>query len=226
MALFTRRRPDQVRPDPVRPELDPRSLKVSAQEELERHYEQFPSRTPRIGEHMKGLLADAGVAGGRILEIGGRGNPYSEWFPGFEYVCLDLTETGPGVMLGDITKCPEIESESFDVILSVDVFEHIQEPWLAAPEIVRLLRPGGFTYHSTLFSWRYHPCPVDFWRYTPDALNFLFRDLDRLASDFDTTERRRNLIGRDENRIKPDAFGGWRENWRVFYAGTKPTTPS
>lgn len=251
MALFTRRRqggrrsgPDPAttgsaspgpasprpaqtgpaQPDGVPSAPDPRLLRLTAQDELGKHYEQFPVRTLRIGEHIKGLLAEAGVTEGRILEIGGRSNPYSDFFPGFEYVCLDLTETGPGVLLGDITNCPEIESESFDVILSVDVFEHIQEPWLAAPEIVRLLRPGGFTYHSTLFSWRYHPCPVDFWRYTPDALNFLFRDLDRLAGDFDTTERRRNMIGRDDNRVTPDAFGGWRENWRVFYAGTKPVS--
>jgi SAM-dependent methyltransferase len=193
----------------------------AARERLERYYENFPPRTVRIGDHIKTMLGNSGVNGGRILEIGGRANPYTEWFPGFEYVCLDLEETGPGVVRGDITNCPEIESGSFDAVISVDVFEHIREPWLAAPEIIRLLRPGGFTYHSTLFSWRYHPCPVDYWRYTPDALSFLFKDLRVMRADFDTVERRRNIIGRGKNRVDPDAFGGWRENWRVFYAGVK-----
>jgi SAM-dependent methyltransferase len=233
MAFFSRRRPSErangsaapVTVEKPEPDFSPGrefAAREAAREKLEHHYEQFPVRTQRIGEHMKELLAKTGITSGRLLEIGGRDNPYSDWFEGFDYMNLDLEETGPGVVLGDITDCPQIESGSFDVILSVDVFEHIQEPWLAAPEIVRLLRPGGFTYHSTLFSWRYHPCPIDFWRYTPDALAFLFRDLDRMDGDFDTVERRRNLIGKGETRIRPDAFGGWRENWRVFYAGTKP----
>ncbi len=202
----------------IKPAPDPA---IAARARLETYYQNFPERTRRIGEHIKTMLGNSGVTGGRILEIGGRANPYREWFPGFEYVCLDLEETGPGVIRGDITNCPELESGSFDAVISVDVFEHIREPWLAAPEIVRLLRPGGFTYHSTLFSWRYHPCPVDYWRYTPAALTFLFKDLRVMRSEFDTVERRRNLIGKGRSRIEPDAFGGWRENWRVFYAGVK-----
>jgi SAM-dependent methyltransferase len=208
-------------PEPVAPApaVDPQ---IAARERLETFYQAFPARTERIGEHMKTMLEKSGVTGGRILEIGGRANPYQEYFPDFEYVCLDLDEeTGPGVIKGDITNCPEVESGTFDAIISVDVFEHIKQPWLAASEIVRLLRPGGFTYHSTLFSWRYHPCPVDYWRYTPDALRFLFADLRVMRAEFDTVERRRNLIGKGKHRIEPDAFGGWRENWRVFYAGVK-----
>jgi SAM-dependent methyltransferase len=194
---------------------------IAARKRLENYYLGFPARTDRIGEHIQTMLGNSGVKSGRILEIGGRANPYTERFPDFEYVCLDLEETGPGVIRGDITNCPEIESGSFDAVISVDVFEHIREPWLAAPEIVRILRPGGFTYHSTLFSWRYHPCPVDYWRYTPEALTFLFKDLRVMRAEFDTVERRRNLIGKGKHRVDPDAFGGWRENWRVFYAGVK-----
>lgn len=199
---------------------------LAAMRRLERYHEAFPPRTDRVGEHLATMLSGAGIREGRLLEIGGRENPQGGRFPTFDYVNLDLTETGPGVIRGDITDCPEIPSGSFDAVISVDVFEHIQEPWKAAPEIVRLLRPGGFTYHSTLFSWRYHPCPVDYWRYTPDALRFLFRDLECLRADFDAVERRRNIIGKGKHRIAPDAFGGWRENWRVFYAGLKPVDTS
>ena len=62
---------------------------------------------------------------------------------------------------------------------------------------------------------------MDYWRFTPDALMFLFGQLRTMRADFDTVERRRNLIGKGRNRVEPDAFGGWRENWRVFYAGVK-----
>jgi SAM-dependent methyltransferase len=216
------RRRGTASPRPLVSEIPVTDARVAAQARVEAFHEAFPKRTQRIGEHMTQMLAESGVKTGRILEIGGRANPYETWFPGFEYTILDLEETAPGVIHGDITDCPEIESASFDAVISVDVFEHIDRPWLAAPEIARILRPGGFTYHSTLFSWRYHPCPIDYWRYTPQALTFLFADLDPMHADFDTVERRRNLIGRGQHRLEPDAFGGWRENWRVFYAGIKP----
>lgn len=125
------------------------------------------------------------------------------------------------VLRADLSDCPELASGSFDAIVSVNVLERVREPWLAAKEISRLLRPGGFTYHSTVFSWRYHPAPHDYWRFTPEALTVLFEDLELMRADFDTLERWRNLLGRGAHRLEPDAFGGWRENWRVFYAGVK-----
>ena len=200
---------------------------VIARERLEQYHANFPERSVRIGQQMKTLLASSGVSTGRILEIGGRATPYREWFPDFEYVGLDLVndddaeDRDPDLIAGDITSCPQLESGSFDAVVSVNVLQHVRKPWLAAPEIIRLLRPGGFTYHSTVFSWRYHPSPVDFWRFTPDALMSLFDDLRVMRSEFDTIERRRNLIGKGKYRSEPDAFGGWRENWRVFYAGVK-----
>ena len=222
--VLRRIRPVVKRSAPAAAEPSADEKQMRAMRRLEKYYEGFPPRTERIGEHMATLLGGAGLTGGRMLEIGGRENPYGARFgaSGWTYLNMDLDETGPDVIKGDITNCPEIPDGSFDAIISVDVFEHIKEPWKAAKEIGRLLRPGGFTYHSTLFSWRYHPCPVDFWRYTPDALQFLFEDLDVLRCDFDAVERRRNLIGKGKHRVAPDAFGGWREHWRVFYAGVKP----
>ncbi len=226
--LGRRRGQVQEQPPAEIPPADAKLLEqAKSRQRLEQNFEAFPPRTERIGQHIKTMLGKSGVKGGRILEIGGRANPYKDWFPGFEYNALDLEISEPGVIQGDITNCPEIESESFDAIISVDVFEHIREPWLAGPEITRLLKPGGFTYHSTLFSWRYHPCPVDYWRYTPEALSFIFQDLRVMQAQFDTVERRRNLVGKGKHKLEPDAFGGWRENWRVFYAGVKndPNAP-
>lgn len=184
-----------------------------------------PVRDIRINEHLALVLDKSGVTGGRVLEIGGREHPRAKVFDEdrFEYLNLDLAETGPGVILGDITHCPEIPDASFDVVLSVDVFEHIDKPWLAGEEIVRILRPGGLVYTSTLFSWRYHPCPIDYWRYTPEALESLMVGLETIDKGFDTTERRRDVRKKAEEDPMPfDALGGWRENVRVFHAAVKP----
>jgi len=189
--------------------------------EEEEKYKKYATRTKRLGKLIHEVFRKQGLNSGKILEIGGRNNPYSKDFEGFQYWNLDLTETDKGIILGDITNCPQIPDQSFDAVISVDVFEHINRPWLAAKEIGRILRPGGITFHSTLFSWRYHPCPIDYWRYTPECLKFLFEDFDCVLAEFDAVERRRNMLGKGKFLVPVDALGGWRENWRVNYAGIK-----
>ena len=46
-------------------------------------------------------------------------------------------------------------------------------------------------------------------------------DLECVVSGFDDLERRRDIVGQGRFELVPDAFGGWRENWRVFYGGRK-----
>ena len=192
---------------------------------LDEEYKKHPGRWPRIKKITDDALKQAGISGGVMLEIGGRQNPRNNDFTSFSYFALDLEEqpdSPVAVEVGDITKCPHIPDNTYDFIFSLDVFEHINRPWLAGQEIARILKPGGVTVHSTLFSWRYHPCPGDYFRYTPEGLAELFPELECIHKSFDYTERRRNIIGKDSNRMKPDSIGGWRENVRVNYAGIKP----
>lgn len=187
-------------------------------------YKAHGARTTRIFAHFSTLLEAHGPHTGDLLEIGGQYNPIRNRFDPsrYRYTAIDLARTADFVIEADITNCPHIPDQSFDVIYSVDVFEHINRPWRAAEEITRLLRPGGLVYTSTLFSWRYHPCPIDYWRFTPECLAFLFSGLETVASGFDTLERRRNIVGDGDNKVVEDAFGGWREHWRVYHVGRKP----
>lgn len=193
---------------------------IQKQKELQGEYLEGPDRFTRIGNLFKRYIQKANLPrDAKVLEIGGRKNSYREFLGFSNFTNLDLSQTDDQTLVADITHCPEIPDASYDLILSVDVFEHIDRPWKAAEEITRILKPGGLTCHSTLFSWRYHPCPIDYWRFTPEALKFLFSDLNPLHADFDTTERRRNVVGKNKNKLKEDAFGGWRENWRVDFIG-------
>lgn len=186
-----------------------------------------PGRNTRIEERLRQVLELSAVRGGDVLEIGARKRPRLSLFPEptWRYTVLDIVDCDSGVptLIADITSCPELPDESFDVIVSVDVFEHLNRPWLAAEEITRLLRPGGVVFTSTLFAWRYHPVPIDYWRFTPPCLEFLFGDLVTVLSEFDVTERRRSLQGRGErDRVPEDALGAFRENWRVNHAARRP----
>lgn len=199
---------------------------LEAQRAAERHHERFPRRDNRIDAEILRFVSGLDLSGRTVLEVGGRRYPRSHLFEpsGASYVAVDLDpDTGDGVVAADICSCPELPSDSVGMVVSVDVFEHLAEPWRAAKEICRILEPGGVAYTSTLFSWRYHPVPADYWRFTPAALELLFSRLDLIESGFDDTERRRNITGKGKSApIEQDAFGGWRENWRVFHVGRKP----
>ena len=87
--------------------------------------------------------ADALDLCGDVLEIGGHrlANCAIEVFPEPRYRYSDLNLAAsdiPNTIIADITNCrDEIPDASFDVVISSDVFEHIDRPWLAAQEIAR-----------------------------------------------------------------------------------------
>lgn len=106
-------------------------------------------------------------------------------------------------------------SESFDVIYNSDVLEHVPQPFTAAKNILKLLKPGGICITITPFCYAYHPDPVDYWRFTHEGLVQLFSGvsptkLQVLYSGYDITGRRDNRKGAS---IPIDQFDGWRENW-------------
>ena len=164
----------------------------------------------------------------KMLEVGGSFSHNSQvLFPELEYYNLDI-EDNPDLptIVGDITQeNSSLEAESFDLIVSHQTFEHINQPWLAAREMTRLLKPGGLCYVSTHWAWRYHPVPIDYWRFSPDCLEFIFDGLIKIEANFNSSHRRLDIRGLWPNCIDAvpvDAFGGWRENWFVYYFGQKP----
>lgn len=167
---------------------------------------------------------------GDVLEIGGHrlATCAIDLFPEprFSYHDLNLVASDiPQTIIADITACADtISDESFDVVFSSDVFEHIDRPWLAAREIARILKPGGIVITHTLFSWRSHPCPIDYWRYSAECLEFLFADLTCLEKGYDLSERRRDQPGfwpSGADSVPVDQLGGWREHWSVYCVASK-----
>ncbi len=167
---------------------------------------------------------------GNVLEVGGHSlakcaiNEFSP--PRFYYNDLNIAPSDiPNTIISDITNCRnEISDDSFDVVFTSDVFEHIDRPWLAASEIVRILKPEGVAFVFTLWAWRNHPCPIDYWRFSPECLEFLFKGLSTLEKGFDLSQRRNNEMGFWESgmdSVPIDVYGGWRENWASYHIGIK-----
>jgi len=69
-------------------------------------------------------------------------------------------------------------NKKFDTIFCISVLEHIPDVFSASKNITALLNPGGALFISVPFVFRYHGYPGDLWRFTPEAIKFLFPDID------------------------------------------------
>ena len=115
----------------------------------------------------------------RILEVGCgfrlRGHKLRELFaPPFDYVGLDI-EPGQNVDLvpSDSYQWTELATESVDVVLSNQTFEHVPLFWVTTAEIARVLRPGGLTCVVAPSDGKVHGHPFDCWRFYPDSWSAL-----------------------------------------------------
>ncbi len=62
----------------------------------------------------------------------------------------------------------------FDAVVSDLVLEHVKGcPQQAIDETFRVLKPSGIVLHTTNFICPIHGAPNDYWRFTPNALEFL-----------------------------------------------------
>lgn len=114
---------------------------------------------------------------GRTLDYGAGTAKYKNIIePHFsEYIAFDIAD-GPSVdVTGDVL-CPPFINESFDTIICTQVLEHVEKPWIVVSQIKRLLKNGGIAVVSAPFVFPYHADPYDFFRYTRQGLESLFKN--------------------------------------------------
>ncbi len=87
---------------------------------------------------------------------------------GFEYLPFELPD-----VFGDGHALPFCDN-SFDIVFSQAVMEHMSDPFLAAREIARVLKPGGMLYVESAFMQPLHAVPYHFFNTTPWGIKELF----------------------------------------------------
>lgn len=92
-----------------------------------------------------------------------------------KYIAFDMFPGANIDVVGDILNSPFKENE-FDTIVTNQVLEHIEKPWLMVKEIKRILKAGGICIATAPFINPYHPDPEDFFRYTKEGLRSLFKN--------------------------------------------------
>ncbi len=102
-------------------------------------------------------------------------NFYQPLFSGKRYIKQDMQDFDPPCIdiLCDITNMKPIPDESIGLVLNCESLEHIQNPQKAIDEIHRVLRPNGLLILTTVMHFKIHRAPKDYWRFTPDGIEFL-----------------------------------------------------
>jgi SAM-dependent methyltransferase len=120
------------------------------------------------------------LEGGNLLYVGIAGDPpggeYSPLFSPFNIKTFDADPVWGPDIVGDITGC-DLEDESQDVIICVQVLEHVPNLWDVPKEMYRLLKTGGYAIVDCPWMYPYHAEPPsfgDFWRISKDGLRVLF----------------------------------------------------
>lgn len=155
------------------------------------------------GERLKGCVLEDGCGVGMYVE---HLSPFGGTVIGLEYDferAAEAHENSPHILnaAGEFIPFP---AGIFDLILSHEVLEHVQDDRAAVQEMIRLLRPGGrialfipnrgypFETHGIYWKGRYHFGNKLFVNYLPRALRdklaphvrvYSIKDLQKLFSD-------------------------------------------
>lgn len=118
----------------------------------------------------------------RVLEIGPAGIPstYQKIVgnPTITWHTLDLADTFKGLTYVSAEEYNyPIDSDSYDIIVSGQVIEHVRKIWLWMAELKRIVKPGGTLIILNPVSWPYHAFPVDCWRIFPDGMKALSEEV-------------------------------------------------
>src|SRR5215475_8060699 len=114
-----------------------------------------------------GLALDIGAAAGgntRVMRECGWRPVAVEYAP---TAALIACERGVDVVRGDARELP-MRTGSLDLVTAFDVLEHIEEDYLAAAEITRVLRPGGTALIAV-------PADMALWSAHDEAVNHVRR---------------------------------------------------
>ncbi len=116
---------------------------------------------------------------------------FLEKLPHNKLIGCDIS-AGEGVdVVLDITAPSQVvkstlRGKTFDTVFCISVLEHIPDVFSACKNISTLLNPGGALFISVPFVFRYHGYPGDLWRFTPEAVTYLFPDIDFVDYQYST----------------------------------------
>lgn len=148
-----------------------------------------------VTQFVSNEISTADVADLRVLEVGSRDingsvRPLIEQYDPEEYIGVDIVD-GERVdkVVGATQLVDEFGSDSFDLVVSTEVLEHVRDWRDAISNMKRICKPEGTLVLTTrsVGKW-YHGHPNDYWRYSLDDFREIFIDMDIRTLDDDPSE--------------------------------------
>ena len=103
-----------------------------------------------------------------VIDYGCGERPYETLVAGrgSRYIGVDLGANPQANVFCDDNGHVPLEDRSADLVMSIQVLEHVVDVSTYLAECFRLLKPGGLLVLSTHGCWTYHPYPRDVRRWT------------------------------------------------------------
>lgn len=115
----------------------------------------------------------------KILDIGGRDRSKVDrskfYNSNHDVSVIDIADGDNVDIVGDAHKLSSyFQVNTFDVLVSTSVFEHLHSPWKVAVEMNKILKKGGIALVQTHQTLGMHDIPWDFWRFSDEAWKAIF----------------------------------------------------
>jgi SAM-dependent methyltransferase len=99
-----------------------------------------------------------------------------------------------------------IPDNSYDIVLSGQVLEHVRKIWVWMREVARVCKVGGIVVTINPVSWPYHEAPFDCWRAFPEGMRALYEEVGlsvnlSLFNSLETPGYRRYIPGMSLQRM-------------------------
>jgi SAM-dependent methyltransferase len=135
--------------------------------------------------------------GMRVLEIGPRiPSEFQEAVadPSIHWETIDIYRSEKLTYVAEDMYAFPIPDQTYDLVFSANVIEHVRAPWRWMPEVVRVCKIGGTVITINPVNWGFHQFPVDCWRVYPDGMRALYEEngLEPEVLEFGSFESARN----------------------------------
>lgn len=117
--------------------------------------------------------------GALVLDTGAGWGRFRPLFQHCRYIAQDLCTVGEWnyshiSVLSDLHRLP-FKDNTFDLLISTQVLEHVHDPAQAIAEMHRVLKPHGQLCLTLPQGWKEHQAPHDFFRFTRYGLMYLLQ---------------------------------------------------
>jgi len=125
---------------------------------------------------LKGLISNIDDKNIMVLDIGCGQKPYYPFFAGRvkAYVGVDIQYWPDLDCLARAEDLP-FKEETFDLILSTQTLEHMENPKKVVEEMHRICKTDGTLFISLPFLWEIHNYPNDYWRFSEGGIRLLLK---------------------------------------------------